>query len=141
MKSWRLERFVRANRFFIIPRSHPVMSPHGKESKIEKIVFGFQIPLHGFRIPGTWFQSFSLKLIDSGFQLLVGFRITWAVFQFSKGQDSWFSRVPESLFLYMRRSQKMGQLKTTGRPKVIVCVILIIILITKVGWVWSSGWT
>ena len=38
---------------------------------------GFWIPGHGFRIPGTGFRpnTLSMEPADSGFELLVGFRI------------------------------------------------------------------
>ena len=56
---------------------------------------GFWIPRCGFRIPGTGFHYLSVEL-GFWFQLLVGFRISWAVFWIPKPS------IPDSIIEFFR---------------------------------------
>ena len=50
--------------------------------------FAFWIPRGGFRISGTGLRILCQWTLDSGFQSLVGFRISWAAFRISQARIS-----------------------------------------------------
>ena len=80
--------------------------------------FGFWIPSHGFRIPGTGFQSLSVELgfsLNSKRQWDSGFLELYSGFQSTGFQ---ISPIPESEFHYMRRGKEKVEIKTDlKRPR------------------------